>query len=445
MRALGAKALAAIARYDAEHRVMPRPFRVTCTENRTRYYHWLIPRGNDVEVHTVAAKAARGGVRMVKEVERASACGARMSVRQCVAYGRMNGYVTDWSEEGIGTRQYWSGGNESWDYELYSRRSGMWKLGGAVVNPEALLRSKRWRYCAWRPECGHILDYLKMYKEHPKVEMLAKCGVGEFATLSGFVKRLERDKNFMRFFSQRLEEIKGGGYMANDIVMSYRRKIPLEAARYRVACGRRFGKLPQVIDCERAAAYVDSQRGASPWEYKRYLASCVRLGINIADTKNAYPKSFAQRQRAVSDRIAALERKASAALREKKAKELLERAEKYAALERAMGPYVARIPRTEEDFEREGDEKTGLDHCVASYVEKMSRGECLIVCVRTEKAPDVPFVTVEFDPAGTKVRQCYGKKNSKPADDVLEFVKGPLLKAVKRCAAAASKKSKVAA
>lgn len=65
-----------------------------------------------------------------------------------------------------------------------------------------------------------------------------------------------------------------------------------------------------------------------------------------------------------------------------------------------------------------------LEHCVGrmNYDQKFVREESLIFFIRTKEAPNTPLVTVEYSPSRKKILQCYGKKDSTPNDNILEFV-----------------------
>ena len=83
--------------------------------------------------------------------------------------------------------------------------------------------------------------------------------------------------------------------------------------------------------------------------------------------------------------------------------------------------FVVIIARSPQDLIREGDI---LHHCVGrmNYDQRFIREESLIFFVRNVETPDTPFVTVEYSIKNKKVLQCYGDRDSKPSDNVLEFV-----------------------
>jgi len=401
---------------------------------RTKFYNFLTLCGDDVEVRTVAVRSDRHGDIRVKEVIRASVGAERMEARD-IAYRKMSGYVVDWSPEGISRNCEW---NDTWEGiwcpQDYTRR-GMWRLDCAVINPGVLAGHPRWKYNAWQPECGDILGYLKLYAEHPKIEMLVKIGFPRFAAMPGFVKQMERDKEFLRYLSKNAAEIKDGDFAADAVRKAYRLRIPLSRAFEVIAARRSFhGNLPLAIDAEKARAYIRSQRGMTDWDYTRYLGQCVKLGQDLSDTKVAFPRHGHRRIEQVQAMIDEIEGKKDAAARRAMAKDLRARAARFGAVcEKVDGGLVAHVPSREKEFIEEGKK---LHHCVGrmGYAAKMARGESLIVFVRDASAPDRPFVTAEIEPETGKVLQCYGKDNSRTADAVLAFVEKKVGKAVARIA-----------
>lgn len=401
---------------------------------RTRFYHYLTLCGDDVEVRTVAVKADRGGETHVKEVIRACVSSEQMHARD-ICYQNMSGYRVDWSPEMIGRNCEW---NDTWEGiwvpQDYSRR-GMWRLQCAVINPEVLGQSERWKYNSWQPACGDILGYLKLYSAHPRIEMLVKMGFPAFAAMPGFVRQLESDRGFMRFLSRNAQEIKADNHGADVVRKAYRMGVSFDRAWSMIAARRSFnGNLPRQIDAEKAKAYINTQNGMTNWEYCRYLEQCVELGQNIADTKVAFPRDGHRRMQQVEEMIVARQTAKDKAARRALARDLKARAERFGAVcEKVDGGFVAHVPKKESEFKSEGK---ALDHCVGmgSYAMKMARGESLIVFVRSAEAPDKPFVTVELNPVSGKVLQCYGEHNSKPEKEVLMFVEKKVAPAVARIA-----------
>lgn len=405
--------------YDYDHHRALRAY------NFTRFYHVLQAVGNDIEIHTVACKARRNGSMVVKEVVRMSV-DDRWIYFKDVAYCGMAGYQVDWSPDGAGYKRYWSF-NGRWDSTAWDRRCGF-KLHGRVINPELLLESPRFKYCAWTPECGHLIDYLKAYEAHPRIELLSKAGCGFFAQRIGFVRAMERNKDFMRFFMAHLAEIKEKDYGCDVIQMAFRQKLTFEAAKERIRVTREFrGLLPAGVDPEKADGYVSTHHTYRS-EYGRYLANCVKLGMDLADTKVAFPRNFRRQDKVVSDRVAEREAQRNAEEARKLDRQIAKVAARFLRLERAAtGTFRVELPRKSAEFARVG---RLMDNCLgAGYSARMARGEAIIAFVRRgADRKKAPAAAVEYDPRRRKILQCYAAKNAPPPAPVLAFVNRVFLK-----------------
>lgn len=58
-----------------------------------------------------------------------------------------------------------------------------------------------------------------------------------------------------------------------------------------------------------------------------------------------------------------------------------------------------------------------LDHCVGSYVDRIAKGETIILFMRKRSDPQKPFYTLNISPDGTRLIQAHGYKNRWPATD----------------------------
>ena len=75
--------------------------------------------------------------------------------------------------------------------------------------------------------------------------------------------------------------------------------------------------------------------------------------------------------------------------------------------------YAMVLPKDAQDLIREGKL---MRHCVASYVDRVIREECLIFFLRHADDLETPFVTIEVDPDTNTIRQVKCKANSKLKD-----------------------------
>lgn len=412
MNLLNTAQMAEIERHDFMEHVRHR------YANRTRFYKYLSPFGQDMEIHTVACKTSKSCIE-TKEIIRASVDDPFVYVRD-VAFHGMAGYCVDWHREGCGPQRPWDYRGK-WESAAYSRTSGMWKLDRPVINPQVLQQSTRFRYCAWTPECGDILDYLKVYAKHPRIELLAKSGVGKFGCRISFVKQLESDKSLARFFMAHLDEIKRLGYGCDVIRSAFRRGLSLQESDRRIGDRRHFRpfRLPESVDASKALAYCQRKPGGE-YRFCEYLRNCVKLGLDLSDTKVSFPRDFEHRSHVIADRIAEMKRREDIELAKKLDAQIQAVAKRFVRLERARAFRVL-LPRKTSDLVREGKR---LRNCLGDghYAAKMARGETIVAFVRRKLNPSVSFVAAEFCPADGRVLQCYASKNQKPPKPVIDFV-----------------------
>lgn len=432
LKPLSALDLQAVLDFDYREHVL------THQSNRNRFYLYFLPNGDDLQIHTVACRApSRWKNAIAKEVIRASVDQPEMKLKD-VAYCGMAGYQVDWSPEG-GRKRNWAYGGR-WENGVYQRR-GMWKIWGTMVNPEAIEAHPRFKYCAYTEACGHPLDWLKSYADHPRIELLAKAGIGRFGSKTGFVSQLERNKGLMRYFMEHLEEIKEGRYGVPEILRAYRKNVSIYQAKQSIDNRRRMSLqgLPKEVDADRAAKYA-SRPGVNEWDYCNYVQDCQKLGLDLRDTKTIFPRSFKRRRQIVADQVAELRRRQQIEMDQKarEAYRLQDRqiraiAEQYARLESIRTGFRIRIPRRTKDLILEGKR---LQNCLGDghYAAKMARGETLLAFVRRARKPSESFVAVEWSPDQKRVLQCYGARNEKPPKPVLDFV-ARAFKALKRRAA----------
>jgi hypothetical protein len=389
--------------------------------NRNRFYLYLLPVENDMEIHTVACRADKRGVVAIKEVARDSVDDPWIYFTD-VAFCGMGGYVVNWHKEGVGPERPWDYKGH-WESETYGLRC-MWKIHGPLVNPEALQAHPRFKYCAYNAACGHILDYLKVYAKHPQIELLSKAGLERFGCKVGFVQQMKADKGLSRFVLQNLEEIKSVAWGVDVIRKAYKDGTSLQAAGSAIAARHEFksfgGGLPKQIDAVKALDYIKAQRTNS-YQFAHYIRAVATLGLDLADSKNVFPHHFKQRNQIITDQLAEHKRRENAKLAVEQDTLIASAAKRFAKLERSGSSFRMRLPRCTADLVREGQR---LHNCLGDghYAAKMARGETAIAFVRRSTRPSAAFVAVEFVPHSKKLLQCYAAKNSRPSQQVLFFV-----------------------
>jgi hypothetical protein len=356
-----------------------------------------------------------------------------------IAFCGLAGYIVDWSREGLGAKPAYWDYKGCWASEAYNTARGLYKLRRPVVNPEVLLKTERFRYCAWTPsQNGHILDYLKSFAKHPRVELLSKAGTHWFCTKTSFLGQLERDKGLAAFFRLNLEDIKKCHYGCDVVRTAYRRGMSLDQADRWIELARdwRGYGLPATLDKVRVHEYLIGQKGCgNRHDYTQYIKNCLKLALDLTDTKVSFPKHFTARAKLVQAQADDVRRREKASHDRQERRRLAEEtrardwaltrvAIRFARLEKPSGSFRVRLPRKTKDILRQGKQ---LHNCLGDgyfgkdYADKMAKGEKIVAFVWKTSGRG-PAAAVEYDPRRRKILQCYASKNSKPPAPVLAFV-----------------------
>lgn len=403
---------------------------------RTRFYKFLVADGDDMEVRTVAVRYGNGNYAtrklFIKEVVWASAISDRMYIRD-LGYAPMAGYRVDWSREGLMSEPYWRA--NGWFGTAYDPGSPMWKFRDKpVINREELANHPRFKYCRWSPTCGDIIDYLKVYQLHPKVELLVKAGLKHLACRRGFLSQLEKNKGLMQFVAANIAEIAEIKAGCDAILKAKKDGTTVAQAKEMIDTRREFQgcHLPREIDAGKALAYLKAQKSyIGKSSYAHYINVCRTLGLDLADTKVAFPKKFEARRVEVDAAMEALKRKNDLKKRREMNKAIADVAIDLARLEKVNGPFAVVLPKKETDLNHEGRK---LSHCVGNgrYAERIALRELAVAFIRRKSRRSEPFVTVSVDLTSRQIAQCYAYDNDKPEKRVMDFVNGPFARAVKK-------------
>lgn len=141
-----------------------------------------------------------------------------------------------------------------------------------------------------------------------------------------------------------------------------------------------------------------------------YIDDCKRLELNLNDEVILYPKNLKKaHERTIklikikNDEVANLK--------------IQKRYEKLKHLILESNGLIIRPPVT---FKEIVDEGKKLKHCVGTYADRYSKGECTLLFIRKVNAPSDPFYTVEL--RGDSVVQVRGFKNNPSTEDVKIFI-----------------------
>lgn len=146
--------------------------------------------------------------------------------------------------------------------------------------------------------------------------------------------------------------------------------------------------------------------------YNDYLRQSMNYYGKI---KEKYPKSLATEHQIISSKIAEKERlKASSP----KFAEIMEETEDF-SYRNPLDKFAIVMPKQSSELVDEGQY---LCHCVASYVEKVNNGDCIVVFMRLKEQEDVPYLTIEILP-DRSVPQVEGmSKRSELTEEEILFI-----------------------
>ena len=376
--------------------------------NITRYYAYFdkLKTGEVVKV-TVAVKTLKSTKKlMMKQVAVRNLAGQAFARDMEFTY--IGGYSVCWdynSDWVAVDDQYFN----PWAYQICLGRLA-----------DTLYKYSGYKECA---EQGiDVLEYLKIWNEYPKVELLMKAGLGWLAMKKSVVKKCEADKAFSVFIRENINYLKSDRPRISTILSAYKRKMPIQKMELICEFLQSKENVPYLKDIitvipqneyEKFIDYI-VRNNINKASYSDYAHACIGLGVDMLDTKNKYPKDFEYWH---SMRINQYYAKTKTNI---VVEGMLDVFCKYKNLQ-YTGAYSVFIAKNRSDLENEGGH---LHHCVGrmDYDVRMIKEQSLIFFVRENENPAVPFVTLEYSLESKKVIQCYGDHDSKPSQDVLDFV-----------------------
>lgn len=149
-----------------------------------------------------------------------------------------------------------------------------------------------------------------------------------------------------------------------------------------------------------------------------YVSFGKQLGYDFKNDFVLYPKDLRARHDTASFLIQEKERerkKKEINKQNKQIKTLYEEwKEKYRFENKKL---MIAAPKEASDIVEEGQK---MHHCVGSYVQRVAKGETIILFIREKEHPEEPFYTMEIK--GGKVSQCRGKYNAGMTEEVKRFV-----------------------
>lgn len=329
-----------------------------------------------------------------------------------------------WYREGISKWSSWVDYDWGWNDDKYFQMQT-----ATIVNKEYILKLKVYKYSAidlYR--YTDIFKYLRLYEQYPKAELLVKYGLSNLATSKQILRLCDKDKNFCKWLFKNKDEIAKDSSYISSLIKAYRTNKPIKLTNQIDYFKRNYNSYKNELkdflqpnESEKFITYIVN-KNTNVASFIDYIKACNFLGLNMNEDKNRYPHNF---QYWHNVRIDEMHTK-QAEIDKEKRKELYDNfslvANKYEALQRNLkDSFVVIIAKSPSELVHEGD---FLHHCVGrmNYDQKFAREESLIFFVRNKENIQTPFVTLEYSLKNHKILQCYADHDTKPEDNVLDFV-----------------------
>lgn len=389
----------------------------------TRFYSYLTKNDGELVKVTVAVRT-KYKQWMCKQVAVHGLNSDMCFVKDMVFY-YISGYQVGWYEQGAQKSPRWY---ESTDWGCGDGK--FFDPFAPIVNREYLNKFPQYKYSAVELYHGvDILKYLRLYEQYPQLEYLMKAGLDRFAFSKQILKEIGKNKKFCKWLMKNREDIRKNNYDVDVILRGFRTGKNLEDLQIYKEYRRRLSKEAALKelraffknDLEKFVLYIRKQE-TNPYSYRDYMKACQYLGLDMTEEKNRYPHDFKRWHDIRIDEYNTAKLLKDAEERKEFYAQFAAVASKYLGLEyNKKSVYMAIIAQKPSDLVHEGET---LHHCVGrmGYDQKFAREETLIFFIRTKEQPDTPLVTVEYSPTQKKVLQCYGDHDSKPTEEILDFV-----------------------
>lgn len=372
--------------------------------------------GEIVERTFATRKLAKKGV-MITEVRR-RATGKNTPVIRNIYFTQMGGYTPVFECQDKGSSSY------GYRYVYFSKDefdiwydleyTNYFTFDSIVLNSDILTDISEFKYCGYSG--GDIINYLNEYRNNPMIEFFGKLNLPLSHLL---ISKMEKDKKFRTFVFKNIEDVKKHG--AQNTVYAYNHNLTIKQVVIRKEINKHIPYLKEHdLDIYRISDYLIKNE-ISYTLYNDYIRAIIGLNLNLNDTKNLYPRDFQAMHDLRTMEYKSLQDKLDRKKRKKLYSAFAIAGTKATAYEYSHNGLLLIAPRDISDLVAEGDT---LNHCVGKmgYDKKMADNEIVIMFVREESNPTMPYVTIEFDLKSLKLKQSYGKNNSTPTTEVITFI-----------------------
>ena len=293
-------------------------------------------------------------------------------------------------------------------YKVYSYRN--------VVNIglKRLLKNTWLKYSAIDLAKKHNLDllnYIIVYKDENKVELLMKAGctriIKDLCTPGmyyhcGLSKLHRANKKQMQLLVKY-----NLSYNKFEMLMDSEIYYPQMLDK---ACDIQYRRVPLFTGNRDTLINYLYDKNYRIGDYSDYLQWCSLLGMDLNDKRILYPDNPTK----AHDDALAEKVKLENRIYDEKINEYSKEFENLILRDKKM---IIRPAASQKELIYESEM---LHHCVRTYASKMAARNTCIMFIRKRNEEDVPYVTLELK--GDKVIQCRANNNAKPKKEVISFV-----------------------
>lgn len=391
--------------------------------NKTRYYAYLTIIKKEICKITVAVKYIKKQwccKQVAVHYVPSNICYAKDMTFTYIA-----GYTTCWNYE----ENNWTAHEDKY-FDPYA----------PIINQNLIGKLDKYKYSAYQIYNNvDIIQYLRQYEKYPECEYLIKLGLQKYIHNTSILKIMQKDKNFIKYLVK-LEQNKELNRLDIPVIIkAYKthenvekiqriRNIQKELKSYRYnnkiveIWGEKLNKFKE---------YLISQQ-ISTHDYIDYVNACNDLKLDMSLNKNKQPKDFMRWHNIRIDQYNTKKAKEDKKKRTQMYKDFKKISEKYMKLNYSQDSnLVCIIAKSPAELIEEGNI---LHHCVGkmNYDQKFIHETSLIFFVRKKEEINKPYVTMEFSLKNRTIMQCYAEHDSKPEENVLNFVNNKWLKYAKQ-------------
>ena len=263
----------------------------------------------------------------------------------------------------------------------------------------------------YRCDTSNVVSILSIWKKNPKIELLLANGMKQIAFSKMFYKLNEKKQKEIIRLCMKDERFKG--IPLNYILLMQKNKISYEELHeWLTFRGKIYGAGNVSYHQYKYLVKSGNDNYESIQLYKDYLKMLKNQGEHdLKDPYWLYPSDLRVRHNKVLEEIniaAELKRLEEEKIKANKLKYFYKKAKKYSGFNSEIEEYSIFIPGTVADVKKQAEK---LNQCLirCNYIEKMARGNILLVFIRKN---DEPIATAEILP-GKKLGQFYADEHAK--------------------------------